>query len=67
MTWDRIEGRRKQQRRKATHHWGVVVNDELAAIAGKYEDLVRNLQEKYGIAKDEAKQQFDEFKKTIGS
>ena len=48
------------------HHWGKVMNDELAAIAGKYEDLVGKLQERYGIAKDEAKQQIDEFKKTVG-
>jgi uncharacterized protein YjbJ (UPF0337 family) len=43
------------------------MNDELAAIPGKYEDLVGNLREKYGIAKHEAKQQVDEFKKTIGN
>ena len=42
------------------------MNDELAAIAGKYEDLVGKLQERYGIATDEAKQQVDAFKKTVG-
>jgi len=45
------------------HHWGKVMNDELAAIAGKYEDRVGRLQEKYGIAKEEAKRRVDEFKK----
>ena len=47
------------------HHWGKMMNDELAAIAGKYEELVGNLQEKYGIAKEEAKGQIDEFKKAV--
>ena len=65
MSWDRIEGQWKQRRGKATHHWGKMMNDELAAIAGKYEELVGKLQERYGIAKEESKGQIDEFKKTI--
>lgn len=44
------------------HHWGKVINDELAAITGKYEELVGRLQEKYGIAKEDAKQQVDLFR-----
>ena len=41
------------------------MNDELAAIAGKYEELVGRLQEKYGIAKEEADGQFSGFRKTV--
>ena len=66
MNWDRIEGQWKQRRGKAMHHWGKVMNDELAAIAGRYEDLVGKLQERYGIAEEEANQQVKDFKKTIG-
>ena len=62
MSWDKIEGQWKQRRGKAMHHWGKMMNDDLAAIAGKYEELVGKLQEKYGIAKTE----IDEFKKTSG-
>lgn len=65
MNWDRIEGQWKQRRGKAVHHWGKLMNDELAAIAGKHEQLVGMLQEKYGIAKEEAKKQVDEFKKIV--
>jgi uncharacterized protein YjbJ (UPF0337 family) len=65
MNWDRIEGQWKQGRGRATHHWGKVMNDELAAIAGKYEDLVGRLQENYGIAKEDAKVQVDKYKKTV--
>jgi uncharacterized protein YjbJ (UPF0337 family) len=66
MTWDRIEGQWKQQRGKAMLEWGKIMNDELAAISGKYELLVGKLQEKYGIAREEAQSQAKEFKKTIG-
>ena len=65
MNWDRVEGQWKQRRGKAVHHWGKLMNDELAAIAGKHEQLVGILQEKYGIAKEDARKQVSEFKKTI--
>ena len=62
MNWDRLEGQWKQQRGKAVHHWGKMMNDELSAILGRYEELVGKLQEKYGIAKDEARHHVDEYK-----
>ena len=45
--------------------WGKLMNDELAGIAGKYEELVGKLQERYGIAKEESRQQVNEFKRTV--
>jgi uncharacterized protein YjbJ (UPF0337 family) len=66
MNWDRMEGAWKQRRGKAVHHWGKVMNDDLAAIAGKYEELVGRLQERYGLAREEANQHVKDFKKTIG-
>jgi CsbD-like. len=65
MNWDRVEGQWKQRRGKAVQHWGKLMNDDLAAIAGKHEQLVGTLQEKYGIAKEEAKRQVDESKKIV--
>ena len=65
MNWDRIEGEWKQRRGKAVHHWGRMMNDELAAIAGKYEELVGKLQEKYGIASDRSNAQLGDFKKLV--
>ena len=63
MNWDQVEGQWKQRRGKAARNWGKVMNDELAAIAGKHEQLVGILQEKYGVAKEEAARQDAEFKK----
>ena len=65
MNWDRMEGEWKQRRGKAVHRWGRVMNDDLAAIAGKYEELVGRLQERYGIAEEKSKQQVKDFKRTI--
>jgi len=66
MNWDRVEGQWKQKRGKAVQHWGKLMNDELAAIAGKHEQVVGILQEKYGIAKEEATRQVKEFKQIVG-
>jgi uncharacterized protein YjbJ (UPF0337 family) len=65
MNWDRMEGEWKQRRGKAVHHWGKMMNDELAAIAGKYEELVGKLQERYGIANEKSKHQVNDFKKIV--
>jgi uncharacterized protein YjbJ (UPF0337 family) len=65
MNWDRLEGEWKQRRGKAVHHWGRMMNDELAAIAGKYEELVGRLQSRYGIAREEAQRQIDEYKRMV--
>jgi uncharacterized protein YjbJ (UPF0337 family) len=54
MNWDCIEGQWKQRRGEAVQHWGKMMNDELAAIAGRYEKLVGRLQEDYGTAREEA-------------
>jgi hypothetical protein len=43
-----------------------MMNDDLAAIAGKYEELVGKLQERYGIASEKAKRQVDDFRKVVG-
>ena len=65
MNWDRIVGQWKEQRGKAVRHWGKMMNDELAGVAGKYEELAGRLQKKYGIAKEEAKHQVDKFKRMV--
>ena len=57
MNWDCVEGQWKRRRGKAVQHWGRMMNDELAAIAGKYEELVGRLQEDYGRAREEASMQ----------
>jgi uncharacterized protein YjbJ (UPF0337 family) len=66
LNWDSIEGQWKQRRGKAVLHWGKTMNDELAAIAGRHEELVGKLQEKYGIAKEESRRQVEALKGTVG-
>jgi uncharacterized protein YjbJ (UPF0337 family) len=61
MNWDRIEGNWKQLKGKAKARWGKLTDDQFDVIAGKREQLVGRIQEKYGIAKEDAEKQVDLF------
>ena len=59
MNTDQIAGKRKQMMGTAKQKWGKLTNDDLEFIAGKSENLAGRLQERYGMAKEEAKKQAD--------
>jgi len=61
MNWDRIEGNWKQFKGKAKEQWGKLTDDDLDVAAGMRDQLVGRIQERYGIAKDEAERQIDEW------
>ncbi|MGC1951887.1 MAG: CsbD family protein [Gammaproteobacteria bacterium] len=65
MSWDRIEGNWKQFKGKVRETWGKLSDDELEEIAGKRDNLLGKIQEKYGIAQDEAEKRLREFEKNI--
>ena len=61
MNWDRIEGNWKQFKGKAKEQWGKLTDDDLDVVAGKRDQLTGRIQERYGVAKDEASKQIDEW------
>jgi len=65
MSWDRIEGNWKQFKGKVKETWGKLTDDELEQIAGKRDVLLGKIQEKYGIAQDEAEKRIKDFEKTL--
>jgi uncharacterized protein YjbJ (UPF0337 family) len=65
MNWDRIEGSWKQLHGKVRQQWGKLTDDELDAIMGKREVLAGHIQKAYGIAKDEAERQIEQFEKSL--
>ena len=64
MNWDRIEGNWKQLTGKAQVQWGKLTNDDVDVIAGKREQLSGKIQERYGVAKDEAEKQISAWEKS---
>jgi uncharacterized protein YjbJ (UPF0337 family) len=65
MNWDRIEGNWKQMTGKAREKWGKLTDSDFDAIAGRRDQLVGRIQERYGIARDVAQQQADEWAKAL--
>ena len=57
MNWDQIEGTWKQIRGKAREQWGKLTDDDLDVVAGRRDALIGKVQERYGIAREEAERQ----------
>jgi uncharacterized protein YjbJ (UPF0337 family) len=64
MNTDQLSGKWKQMKGAAKQHWGKLTDDDLEVIAGKREALAGKLQERYGMAKEEAQKKADEWLKT---
>ena len=61
MNWTQVEGQWNQITGHLKSKWAKLTDDDLKNVAGKKEQLVGKLQERYGILKDEAEKQVDEW------
>ena len=62
MNWDEAAGKWSQFKGSVKEKWGRLTDDDLTAIDGKRETLVGKLQQRYGIAKEEAEAQIRDWK-----
>jgi len=65
MNWDQIAGRWTQCSGKVKEKWGKLTDDDQSVIGGKRDQLVGTLRERYGVAKDQAEKQIDEFMRSF--
>lgn len=61
MNDDRIKGQWKQLSGKLKARWGKLTNDDVQVTEGNAEYLAGKVQERYGIAKDVAKKEVNDF------
>lgn len=61
MNEDRIDGNWTQFKGKVKEQWGKLTDDDLDIIAGKRDQLLGRIQERHGIARDEAEKQLAAF------
>jgi Uncharacterized protein conserved in bacteria len=59
MNWDQVEGKWKQLKGSVKQRWGKFTDDDLDVIAGRRETLIGKLQERYGMAREEAQKNAD--------
>jgi uncharacterized protein YjbJ (UPF0337 family) len=61
MTSDRVAGAWHQIRGSLKEQWGKLTEDDLKQLEGHAERLAGKLQERYGLAREEAERHMKEF------
>jgi uncharacterized protein YjbJ (UPF0337 family) len=67
MNWDTVKGDWKKFSGKVRESWGKLTDDQLDVIAGKRDQLIGAIQKGYGIARDEAERQVQQFERSCAS
>ncbi len=61
MNSDQMEGKWKQLKGSVQSHWGKLTNDDVDVVEGDRQKLAGRIQEQYGISRDEAERQVDDW------
>lgn len=62
MNRDQFEGNWKELKGFVKEKWGKFTDDDLTQIAGKYDQFVGKLMQKYGYAKEKAEEEIRHWK-----
>jgi uncharacterized protein YjbJ (UPF0337 family) len=61
MNSDQLKGKWKQVKGSVKERWGKLTDDDLDVINGQHDQLIGTIQERYGIAREAAQKQVDEW------
>jgi uncharacterized protein YjbJ (UPF0337 family) len=61
MNQDRMQGRWKQWKGKLKEQWGKLTDDDLDVIAGRRDQLLGRIQQRHGLAREEADRQLRQW------
>jgi uncharacterized protein YjbJ (UPF0337 family) len=61
MNSDQLQGKWKQMKGTVKERWGKLTDDDIDVINGQNDQLVGKIQEKYGIAKEDAQRQVEDW------
>ena len=64
MNTDQMKGNWKQLVGKAKEKWGKLTDNDWTVVEGQRDQLVGRIQERYGIAREEAERQVRDFERT---
>ena len=65
MNMDQLKGDWKQLQGKVKTKWGKLTDDDMTVIEGKRDELAGKIQERYGMAKEAAQKELDDFCKSL--
>lgn len=61
MNSDQFEGKWKQLKGSVKQRWAKLTDDDVTALSGKKDQLVGKIQERYGITREQAEKEADEW------
>lgn len=59
MNWDLVEGKWKEIKGRVRDQWGKLTDDDIESIAGKRDQLIGRIQQRYGMKRDAAESEVD--------
>jgi uncharacterized protein YjbJ (UPF0337 family) len=65
VNWDQIEGKWKQVKGRAQQKWGRLTDGDLDVIEGGRNELVGKIQERYGVAREKAEKEVDDWRNSL--
>ncbi len=57
MTWDRVSANWRTMMRKVQQRWGRLSDSDLVNVAGRFDVLVRQVQDRYALDRRQAERQ----------
>jgi uncharacterized protein YjbJ (UPF0337 family) len=66
MNWDQIKGQWNQLKGNAKQQWSKLTDDDLTYVEGARDKLVGRIQERYGVAREEADRQVGDWETRQG-
>lgn len=66
MNSDQMQGQWKQLKGVIREKWGKLTDDDLEQIAGKRDQFLGKLQERYGYTRQQAERELDDFDRSQG-
>lgn len=61
MNWDIVQGNWLQFKGTLKEKWGDLTDDDIRKLDGRKDQLAGAIQERYGLGKEEAERQIDEW------
>jgi len=65
MNWDLIEGKWTEFKGQVRSKWAKLTDDDMEAVAGKKDELIGRVQQRYGLQRDAAEAEVDSWIKQI--
>jgi uncharacterized protein YjbJ (UPF0337 family) len=63
--WDNIAGNWTQWKGRVRERWGKLTDDQLDVVAGRRDQLSGRIQEIYGVTRDEAERQLNNWQRNL--